>query len=178
VAPSALTSRFDEGTAGSDTSDRVLLWKSAIAIGGERPVVGAGIGNFPEAYAGVRGPDTTGGDRPLLNQGDGETLPFHAHNAFLTVLAEQGVLGLGALLVLGALALGSALATARGADPLARLVGLASGAGLAVWGVGQLVNVNLYEPAVLPLFCLVGLASSLARGGRRKPSAQGGRRAA
>lgn len=161
VAPGALVARFDAGRADSDASERVVLWSSALDLAGQRPVLGVGVGNFSEGYAGVRSESTTGTDRPLLNQGDGETLPFHPHNAFLTVLAEQGGAGLVAFLGLGLVAFAAAAANARAGDPLRRAAGLAVGAGLATFVVDQLVNSNLYQPSVLALFALVGLTDAL-----------------
>ncbi|MBA3328043.1 MAG: O-antigen ligase family protein [Solirubrobacterales bacterium] len=162
VAPAALVSRFDEGRADTDIAERVTLWKSALSIAQERPLLGTGVGTFPEAYASLSSPESTAADRPLISLGDGEaSVPFHAHNAYLTVLAEQGVLGIAAFGAFAALALFTAASAARSRDRLTAAIGVGAGAGLAAWGVNQLLNVGLYQEGALPLFALIALADAL-----------------
>ena len=133
VAPSDLRARFDSDSTGSDYAQRSVLWASAVDIYADHPVLGVGVGGFPSAYA-RRAAEGTAADRPLLNQGEGETLPFHAHNAFLTVLAEQGVLGLLALVAFGFFAVLTAFRGTKARDPVARAVcmGVARPGGLGL----------------------------------------------
>lgn len=165
VAPTSLASRFNGDTADADITDRRALWTAAVDIAQERPLLGAGIGNYPRAYA-QRPPGVTAGDRPLLNQGDGETLPFHAHNVVLNVLAEQGYLGVAAFGAVGLLVLAGSLRGLGSRDPLARTLSIAAGAAVTVWSVDGLVNVHLYEQTTVPLLGLVALAECARRIGR------------
>lgn len=172
-APSSLRDRFSEDSAASDFSDRSALWESAVDIYTQRPVLGVGVGSFPDAYARLAVEEEGAATRGLLNQGDGETLPFHAHNAFLTVLAEQGLLGVLALLAFGGASVATAYRGTRMRDPACRAVCLGVGAGLLVWGSDNLFNVSLYEETILPLIALVAVAGSFVAIGRRETDPQG-----
>jgi O-antigen ligase len=56
---------------------RLNIWKAAVAFGTEEPSMGIGLGQFPRLYASY--PDSQG--------------PENAHNFFLQVFAESGLLG-------------------------------------------------------------------------------------
>jgi O-antigen ligase len=61
--------------------DRTTLWKAGIVVFRERPVLGIGVGAYPEAV------------RPILGK---PGIPDHfyvAHNTFLSVLVESGAVG-------------------------------------------------------------------------------------
>ena len=72
------------------TTGRLALWRIALKASGQHPWLGWGAGAFPAAYMRAE-PSTLGID------GD---VPAHAHNLFLEVLFERGVVGLLGLLVL------------------------------------------------------------------------------
>ena len=57
---------------------RLNIWKAAVAFGTEKLSMGIGLGQFPRLYASY--PDSDG--------------PENAHNFFLQVFAESGLLGL------------------------------------------------------------------------------------
>lgn len=71
---------------------RTHYWGAAIELTRERPVQGWGLGSFTPAYDRLR---PRGGEAARRNRGT-------AHNIFLNTMAEQGLLGLAALLVLSA----------------------------------------------------------------------------
>ena len=74
-------------------SSRKALWKAALRMARARPLVGIGPDNFRMRFAEYV---------DALDQDLSTNLGIHrAHNVFLNVLAEQGLIGLAALLLLG-----------------------------------------------------------------------------
>ncbi len=69
--------------------ERMAHWQAALDMFGDHPWLGVGIGNYPVAYARY----AIGRWRDPLG---------HAHNYYLNIAAEAGVLGLGAYLILTA----------------------------------------------------------------------------
>ena len=67
--------------------ERLAHWQAALDMAGERPWLGVGFGNYGTAYA----------DHALLNWPDALG---HAHNYYLNILAEVGVIGFSAYLLL------------------------------------------------------------------------------
>ena len=67
--------------------ERMAHWQAASRMAAARPWLGVGLGNFQAAYPDYR----------LLNW---EQALGHAHNVYLNVVAESGLLGLGSYLLL------------------------------------------------------------------------------
>ncbi len=67
--------------------ERLAHWQAGVAMWTDHPWLGVGIGNYEPAYPAYQLP---GWDEPL----------GHAHNYYLNIAAEAGVLGLAAYLVL------------------------------------------------------------------------------
>jgi len=67
--------------------ERLAHWQAALGMLNDRPLLGVGIGNYAPVYGGYALP---GWEDPL----------GHAHNYYLHVAAETGLLGLGAYLLL------------------------------------------------------------------------------
>ena len=89
AAPGLVRERFATLTeSGSEVATRVDFWRTAAHIWEERPLLGAGLGRFPDAYSAARDPG-----RAFLPNTLGEPPP-HAHNLFLHALSTQGLLGL------------------------------------------------------------------------------------
>ncbi|MHC3470360.1 O-antigen ligase family protein [Streptomyces sp. 7R007] len=143
VGSAQLQERVDSITQVTDApdqsvTDRYTMWAAAVAMWRERPLTGVGLKGFPEhrdAHASLAlsaGSDTEGAGaafrrQPLLSP----------HNMYFLVLAEQGLLGLLALLGswLTLLVCGvRGLARARGAQH-----GAGSGLDCALVGCGLLV---------------------------------------
>ncbi len=79
--------------------NRLVLWRTAMRIAADHPVLGTGFGTFRLAFAEYRPP----GFAYLETRGD----PPFAHNVFLNLAAETGVPGLVAFILLYATALAS-----------------------------------------------------------------------
>jgi O-antigen ligase len=114
-ASSRVTSFGDQGQG------RLTFWTLAWRVAGDRPLVGVGLGNYPEAArAYVRRP---GALRFVEKVIDHRRV---VHNSYLELLAETGVIGLGLYLAVVAGCLGAAQRAARlferaGRSDLARL---------------------------------------------------------
>ena len=142
---------------------RHILWQAGIELAAAHPVSGAGLGQFPRYLATYPGSDG----------------PENAHNYFLQVLGEMGVVGLAALIVLlAAMALAVWLPNGQRSRRQARLtIGLSVGllAFVLTWLTGHpLLNVSnqLWLAAVVA----VGLAALEPRGRVAPPSTFGATR--
>lgn len=161
LAPGALKERFETDGSGGDVALRADIWNAALEIYAERPILGVGVNNFATAYATLPSTLSAGTQRRLLHQRELLTPP-HAQNLYLNVLAEQGLVGLVALLWVGAALVVACRRAARAADPLARAVGVGLGAGVATLAVHSLLDVSLPGEAALPLLGLGAVAAALA----------------
>ncbi|HSE98403.1 MAG TPA: O-antigen ligase family protein, partial [Blastocatellia bacterium] len=129
-------------------SSRGWIWRDTVAMIGAKPLMGVGLGAYETAY-------------PIYSQDDGTiTLgqPYsvdRAHNDYLQVLADCGIVGLGiALWFILTLFRGIARG-ARSRDPF--FSGLALGCGAGVFGllVHSLFDFNLQIPSNALLFILL-----------------------
>jgi O-antigen ligase len=126
---------------------RGWIWKDTLAMIKAHPVVGIGLGAFATAY-------------PIYSQSDGSLTVGQAHNDYLQVFAEGGLVG-GTLVVWFIYSLFRA--SARGwqaRDPL--LSGLALGASASIFGmlVHSLFDFNLQLPSHALLFLLLAAVVS------------------
>jgi O-antigen ligase len=124
---------------------RLLIWRAAVDFAGEHPVMGLGLGQFPRLYASYPGSDGA----------------ENAHNFFLQVVAEAGLVGLAGLctlLVSIALALTSRSPRSRGAVRI--VFGLAVGvlAFVLTWMTGHPL-LTLSNQLWLASVLAVGLAA-------------------
>jgi putative inorganic carbon (hco3(-)) transporter len=152
LTPAALKDRLTD-PAGEDLGLRADLWSSALDLYGTRPLLGVGLGNFGEAYGRL---PSTGTQRRLLHQRQ-VLVPPHANNLFLTILAEQGIIGALAFLGLLGAALWSCARAARREDVLDRALGVGVGAGLCALLAHSLLEYTLFGEVALPLFALLGV---------------------
>ncbi|HVL90998.1 MAG TPA: O-antigen ligase family protein [Actinomycetota bacterium] len=128
-------------------NDRRALWWSGVAIFKDHPLMGVGFGNYREVQL---------SDRKYLDTPYGEPTST-AHNGFIAIAAEGGVVQAGAVLVLagGILVLGwRASRSARG-TPDAALVAGALG-GCAGFLVQNMTNTLLLVPTVATYFWVMG----------------------
>lgn len=129
-------------------ADRSQVWSAAIRIAIDHPVFGVGIDNFQDFY-----PIYSGRDDGLN----------HAHNLFLNMAAERGMLGLlafGVVLLWLLKCLASAFTGANTLAMRAMVAGLA--ASFAAYMVHSLFDVSYYDYKVLLLFwLLVGLVAAM-----------------
>jgi O-antigen ligase len=108
--------------------ERRAHWEAGLQMFAHNRALGVGLGNFNERYEEFNISPTF-----ILSQG-------HAHNYYIHVAAEAGLVGLGAyLLLLATLALAAARALRRtaGGDPLARA--------LVVAGLGVVTAVAIHN---------------------------------
>jgi O-antigen ligase len=92
--------------------ERMAHWQAALAMIQARPLLGYGIGNYPAAY-------------PQYNLPGWEDPLGHAHNYYLNVAAETGLVGLAAYLLWLLLACAGAwIVAVRATDGLGRAVAI------------------------------------------------------
>jgi O-antigen ligase len=136
LAPAAWHDRVAD--AGSldrpEIATRLDFWDAAVSMFQANPLLGVGLNNFDVAYVSL---ERTG--RSFL-PGTGLAPPETAHNLYLNTLAEQGLVGIAALLLLVLAAGRLTLALRRSDDPRVRGFGL----GLLAAGVALLVS-NLFD---------------------------------
>ncbi|QIA26643.1 hypothetical protein DYI95_003075 [Thermaerobacter sp. PB12/4term] len=134
---------FSEGSG----AFRLNLYRAALVMWSRSPWLGVGAGNYLAYY-----PDVIR-DYPLLDQ---RFATYSSHNAFLTVAAETGLLGLLVFLVIVLLALRAAFAGWRhGAGPGDRLLFLGAGCGMIAFLVQSLSNITFFHPRVVLYYWLL-----------------------
>lgn len=140
--------------SGAADSARVQLWKSAVAVAARRPLVGAGVGAFENAFRRERSED-------FVRILGGKSSQASAHNDLLEAAATTGLLGLAAYLW----CLWGLLASVRGAlaDPETRADAAAAAGALAALFVAAKFNPTPFA-ALVAAAPLLGL---LARSGAR-----------
>lgn len=141
---SAVTSRFE-------------FWGVALRMVTDHPLLGVGLGNFQTAYE-----DLMFSGLPLLPY----TLevPNQAHNLFLHLAVEVGLVGLAAFTWILAVAFVQARRVHRSADPQAKALGLGVAAGLVALLVHNLVDVTIYQGfSAILFFAYLGVLDGLGR---------------
>ena len=159
AAPASLKARFDPTTARDDAGLREGLWQAAYDIGSREPILGVGPNNFSVAYERLVNRRGDAAERPLLDQGSGFVLPSSAHNMYLNTLAEQGLLGLFGLALLGLASIPMLYAGRLVRDPLGRAICGGVGAGAAAWAVRGMFDAGLYGDVIIPGAALIALAA-------------------
>lgn len=159
LAPSTLEQRFRGESSSTGTVLRVDIWKSALAIYEDYPVLGAGVSNFSKAYERLPPVLESAVQRRLLHQGE-VLVPPQAQNLYLHFLAEEGTLGMLAFVLWAGAAVAILYRSARSRDPFAHAVGLGVGAGVATFAVHSLFEASLLGEIALPLFALLGVAAA------------------
>jgi O-antigen ligase len=120
-------------------------------------LLGVGLGNFRAAYGDLLVPDL-----PLLAYTLG--VPEGAHNLFLNLAVEVGLVGAGAFAWLLAVAFLRAWQVKRFADQQVRVWGTGLAAGLVAILVHTLVDVVIYQGFVaILLFAYLGIMDALRR---------------
>lgn len=163
AAPSALGDRFS--TYRNTQSDAALLlrtgaWTGAVEIFSQHPVLGAGMADFPRAYAAIPDDRLPAARTPLFyDQLRTDAQPWHAHNVYLTVLAEGGIIGFMAFALFAAAIVATVLRATRVRDPAAATVSVGVGCAILAWAVHGLVDFDAYWVS-LPLFAFIGLATA------------------
>lgn len=149
---------------GSELAVRIDMWTTAGAVWREHPILGAGLGSFPDEYAKARVPGKQFLPGTLFEP------PPHAHNMFLQSLAEQGLLGLSALVAVLSTAVWQCLRLRRSAQQWLATVGSAILASIAAFSVHNLFDVTLREGTGIYVWALLGLLSALVSIDRAEPT--------
>jgi O-Antigen ligase len=140
---------------------RPVLWRAAVALWRERPLLGVGPDNFRRRYEAVV---------PAPPSGRSEDTRIHANSLYFETLADLGLAGLAALV---ALAVALARALRRHAEARS-LAGLGCAAAAAAFFVHGLLD---YFFEFTPLFGLfwvtLGLTAAFEQGARASPAPPG-----
>jgi O-antigen ligase len=155
ATPGLVKERFATLTqSGSEVATRVDFWVTAVDIWETHPILGAGVGQFPAAYAASRVPG-----RGFLPNSSGEPPP-HAHNLLLQYLATEGLIGLLALLTILGSAAAAALSLRRRGGRTASLLGGAFLASLVALLIHNQFDVTLLEGTGMYFWALLGLLAA------------------
>lgn len=129
--------RFSSSFTLTDTSslERLTLWKTAVVAIQEHPMFGLGLGNYAE----------------WVHPGLGASIPYYAHNLYLDIAVEGGLLSLLLFLVVSGWSLILSLQRAFQGSGLA--VGVA--AALTLYFVHSLFETALFSTQVTILFSLL-----------------------
>ena len=124
------------------STDRRGVWGDTLTMFRANPIFGIGLGAFETVY-------------PVYGRGDGSLIIQFAHNDYLQVLSDGGVVG-------GAIALWFLLVMARGMaqaartpNPFMRALGVGSAAGIFALLVHSIFDFNLQIPSNALLFLVL-----------------------
>jgi putative inorganic carbon (HCO3(-)) transporter len=136
---------------------RRAIWSGALAAAAHRPLFGWGIGAFREAF------DRSKSSTMKRLEAEGGRTADQAHNHYLGLLTERGVLGLAAFVVLAALSLGAAAtAMASGTPAMGRvLVAGLAGSVVALLAHGLVDDNLVLVPHGTVLFANLGLLAAV-----------------
>ena len=89
ISPEAVKDRFNDIFSKEDINikQRLELWNNSIELIKCRPITGSGLGTFTEAYMN-KYPNS------FPKKGEGSRPIRHAHNLYIQILVETGILGL------------------------------------------------------------------------------------
>jgi O-antigen ligase len=139
---------FDPLTTAAVT-DRRGVWGDTMTMFLAHPILGVGLGAFETVY-------------PIYGRGDGSFLIQFAHNDYLQVLSDAGIVG-GAIAVWFIVVLARAVSQlTKVADPSLRALGVGSAAGIFALLIHSLFDFNLQIPSNALLFLvLCGMVSNV-----------------
>jgi O-antigen ligase len=137
-----VVARIEQSSVTHD-ADRVEVSQNTFKLWQDYPLVGAGGGGFHSVYPRYR-PDTIG------------AYYDHAHQDYLEIAADTGIVGLGLLGAMVLMSLGAALlAMRRRNDPLMRGMAFASVMGIIALLIHSTVDFNLQIPANSATFMVI-----------------------
>ncbi len=145
----------------SAATDRRAVWGDTLTMFRANPVLGIGLGAFETIY-------------PVYGRGDGSVLIQFAHNDFLQVLSDTGVIG-GAIALWFIIVIARAMTQVTKADDgILRALGMGSAAGIFALLVHSLFDFNLQIPSNALLFLVLTAIVSRLSAGVRMNKADGG----
>ena len=126
-------------------ADRWTMWQAAIGMIRDRPILGQGLNTFMDNY--------------LRYRVGGEIWPRYAHNCYLQVAAETGILGAVAFLALLGLLFVRLLSGSHRGQPADRVLLAGLAVGLLAFALQAGIDTNFYALRQAALFwILAGLA--------------------
>jgi O-antigen ligase len=128
-------------------SSRGWIWQDTISMIRANPITGVGLGAYQTAY-------------PLYSRADGSLTVSYAHNEYLQVLADGGILGGAVAAWFIVVALRSVARAVKSNDRLLRGLALGSGAGMFALLVHSLLDFNLQVPSNALMFLLLTAVTS------------------
>jgi O-antigen ligase len=139
----AVTERFsDLSQPGNLEGSRTSLWSDAWRMVWNTPWFGKGLGSFQWTF---RAYETANPDIPAI----------YAHNDYLQVVAETGLVGLGLALWAFAACWRTARKNLHAGDPLVRGIGLAAIGALCAAAIQEFTDYALYIPGTAAWFSLL-----------------------
>ena len=152
LPPDRLIMRFAQLSSAEEITaeGRLLLWGETLDLIAAYPLFGCGLGAYESAFLKYKV------SHPLVTAD-------YAHNDYLQLLAELGIIGflIGAALVLAVLAK-AVRAALRHADPNSRFLALACAGAMVAILIHSLVDFNLYIPANAVLLAWIsGISAGL-----------------
>lgn len=149
IGPDKVVGRIANSGEQTFYTNRGWIWQDTLSMIASNPISGVGIGAYETAY-------------PIYSGRDGSLRVEFAHNDYLQILADGGIIG-------GVIAAAFLLVFARtfsrslnAPDRLVRGIGLGGGAGIFAMLVHSLLDFNLQIPsnALLFLFLSAAVASA------------------
>jgi O-antigen ligase len=130
---------------GHSEEGRLKVWRDAWPMIGKSMFFGAGLGSFQWAF-------------PAYETLDPDIPAMYAHNDYLQLLTEAGIVGLGLVVWIFTICWRSAIHNLRSRDALARGIGLATIGALVATATQEITDYSLCIPGVAALFLLqIGL---------------------
>jgi O-antigen ligase len=158
LAPGTLKERFNPSASQRDLSERIDLWNAAIQMYSEHPLLGVGVNNYAIAYPDLSKTPAIAPEHRLFLEGEIQVPPSHAHNLYLNTLAEEGIVGEIALLLLIGLSMSAIYRGCQISDSIGRSVCIGIGVSLMTLLFDSFVDATLFTEAALPLFAMLGVA--------------------
>ena len=139
-------------SAASETflSSRGWIWRDTFSMIRANPILGVGLGAYETAF-------------PIYSESDGSLRVPQAHNEYLQVIADAGIVGLALALWFIVAIFRTVLRGVRSRDPLLAGLALGTGGGIFAMLAHSMFDFNLQVPSNGLLFLLlVAVASSVA----------------
>ncbi|HHE45744.1 MAG TPA: O-antigen ligase domain-containing protein, partial [Candidatus Moranbacteria bacterium] len=136
ITPNPLASRFFSSFNLKEGSNegRITMWEKAVETIKNYPLLGVGIGNFPLEV------------NSLVNY----RVPIYAHNTYLDIASESGILASFAWIGILVSAWGAFLKRAK-----KNVIYLGAALSLIIFATHSLVETGIYSPVVLTLLLLI-----------------------
>jgi O-antigen ligase len=123
-------------------ASRIKLWSDAWPLVKKASLFGMGVGSFQWVF-------------PAVESVDPDIPAMYAHNDYIQIVVEMGVVGLALAVWAFVLSWRSAMSNLRAKDSLVRGIGLATIGVLVVTAIQEITDFSLYIPGLAALFVLL-----------------------